>query len=148
MAKEQKIKKRKVILVVVMLAIVLAISLGIFYTVKYFKNKGNVDTKELESNNAIELPDTTYNNMKVTDVEMEFLKENNETMVSMVIENTSKNKIENEKVDAMLLDKDGKTLGKTETFVSVLEPMQEYRISVILKGDLTATTTIKLQKVK
>ena len=84
--------------------------------------------------------------MKVTDVEMEYLKNNNETMVSMIINNTTENTVDKESLTAMLLDKDGNTLGQTRTYIEHLAPGEQYSISVILKGDLTATTQILLQK--
>ena len=142
-------KKRKVLVTIVMILIVLAIGVGIFFAVNKFIEKDNKNNNEnIEQNEVFDLPDITYSNMQVKDIEMEFLKETTETMVSMVIENTSENKIEKEKVNAILLDKDGNTLGQTQTYIEILDVGEQYRISVVLKGDLTATTAIQLQKAK
>lgn len=41
-----------------------------------------------------------------------------------------------------------KLSGQTETYIQSLNPNDEYNISVILKGDLTSTTQIRLQEAK
>ena len=67
-------------------------------------------------------------------------------MVTMIINNSTENTVEKESLTAVLLDKDGNTLGETITYIDHLAPGEQYSISVVLKGDLTATTQIRLQK--
>ena len=84
--------------------------------------------------------------MQVKNIEMEYLVANNETMVSMTIDNTTQNAVSQETLTAYLIDSKGNTIGQTKTYIESLNPGQQYSISVVLKGDLAATTQIKLQK--
>ena len=55
-----------------------------------------------EVQQVIQLPETTYNNMEVKNVQMEYLKDNDETIVKMELHNTTENVLENEKIDGHL----------------------------------------------
>ena len=143
-----RIKKRRVFLGIMMLLIIIVVIVMSVIVVKKIKQNNQTTSENTETNNIVALPDTTYSDMEVKDIEMEYLDKTNETMVSMVIENTSENNVEKEKVEALLVDKDGNVLGQTQTYIEILTKGQQYRISVVLKGDLTATATIKLQKVR
>ena len=54
--------------------------------------------------------------------------------------------VENESLTAYLIDANGETVGSTKTFIASLAPGAQYSITVILKGNLTSTTQIRLQK--
>lgn len=146
----RKIKKGKIIAV---LAAVVVIVIAVVLVVK-FVNKDTEDGKKpgasgqqsQEQAVVYDLPDVTYSEMQVTDIEMEYLEDNNETMISMIINNTTENQVENESLTAYLIDANGETVGQTRTFISSLAPGAQYSITVILKGNLTSTKQIKLQK--
>lgn len=142
---KRKLRKGKVILTVVAIVVLIAVVVAI---VLFVRNKGENNPTGGENQNidVFELPDVTYSDMNVTDIEMEYLKDNNETMVSMIINNSTENHVQKENLTAILLDKDGNTLGETRTYIESLAPGEQYSISVILRGDLTATTQILLQK--
>lgn len=149
MSETRKIKKGKLILVGVAVVAVIAIIVAIVVAVKNSDNGGQPgkDKEGTQEETVVyDLPDITYSEMQVTNIEMEYLKDNNETMVSMIINNTTETPVAQETLTAYLINKDGETLGQTRTYIDALEPGQQYSISVILKGDLTATTQIKLQK--
>ena len=146
MSETRKIKKGKLILVGVAVVAVIAIIIAIVAAVKNSNNGGTPGKDKVgtqEEAVVYDLPDITYSEMQVTNIEMEYL---NETMVSMIINNTTETPVAQETLTAYLINKDGETLGQTRTYIDALEPGQQYSISVILKGDLTATTQIKLQK--
>ena len=146
---ERKIRKGKLILVGVVIVAVIAIIVAIIFAIKNRDTEGKDNKDEIgkiEESIVYELPDITYSEMDVTDIEMEYLKENDETMVSMIINNTTQTAVANETLTAYLIDKDGNTIGQTKTYIASLAPGEQYSISVILSGDLTATTQIKLQK--
>ena len=84
--------------------------------------------------------------MQVKNIRMEYLKNNNETMVTMSIYNTTSNKVKDENLDAILIGPDGNVLGKIQTFIKKLDVNEQYDISVVLKGDLTSAQQIKLEK--
>ena len=79
-------------------------------------------------------------------IQMEYLKNNNETMVTMSIYNTTSKKVEDENLDAILIGPDENVLGTIQTYIQKLDVNEQYDISVILKGDLTSATQIKLEK--
>ena len=84
--------------------------------------------------------------MEVKNIQMEYLKNNDQTMVTMKIHNTTENKVENERLDVVWIDQDEKILGQIETWIQKLDVGEQYEISVILDGDLTATKQVKLIK--
>lgn len=141
----KKIRKGKKMLITLFMAIIVII-IAVF-VIKGIVNKtpGGVEKPE-ETPQVIALPETTYSNMEVKNVQMEYLKKNNETMVTMEIHNTTENSVSEEKLDAILISKDENVLGQIQTYIKKLEPGEQYEISVVLKGDLTATTQIKLVK--
>ena len=90
----RKIKKGKIIAV---LAVAVIIVIAVVLVVK-FVNKDTEDGKggsgaagqqTQEQAVVYDLPDVTYSDMQVTDIEMEYLEDNNETMVSMIKNNTT-----------------------------------------------------------
>ena len=147
---ERRIKKGKIAVVGVGIVILVAIIIAIVLISKN-SDGGFGGTKKPEENKKEEtviydLPDITYSDMQVTNIEMEYLKENNETMVSMVINNTTEVAVAQETLTAYLIDGAENVLGQTRTYIESLNPGEQYSISVVLKGDLTATKQIKLQK--
>ena len=72
-------------------------------------------TEEEQQQTAISLPDTTYSDMEVTDIYMEYLDSEDQTMVSMSILNTTSNLVENESLNAILIGADGNVLGQMQT---------------------------------
>ena len=143
---KRKLRKGKVVLTVVSIVILIAVIIGVVLFVKNKMGGSEGGRVQEEQNEVYDLPDVTYSEMQVTDVKMEYLKNNDETMVTMTINNTTENQVTKESLTAILLDKDGTTLGQTRTYIESLAPGAQYSISVILKGDLTSTTQIQLQK--
>ena len=141
MKKMRKGKKMLIILLISILVVIAAI-----FIIKTILDKTPSQEEPEQGTQVISLPETTYSNMEVKNVQMEYLKNNNETMVSMEIHNTTGNSVSNESLDAVLIGPNDETLGKLQTYIKQLNPGEQYDISVILKGDLTATTQIKLIK--
>ena len=146
----RKIKKGKIIAV---LAAIVVVVIAVVLIVKFVnkdtedgKGSGTSGQQTQEQAVVYDLPDITYSEMQVTNIEMEYLEDNNETMISMLINNTTENAVENESLTAYLIDANGETVGQTKTFIASLAPGGQYSITVILKGNLTTTTQIKLQK--
>lgn len=143
--RKREIKKGKLILVGIILVIVLGII--IFNVINKDGGLGNKGNEGKENKDVVyNLPDVTYSDMQVTNVEMEYLADNNETMVSFLINNTTQNQVQNETLTAYLINANEETVGQTKTYIASLAPGEQYSISVILKGDLTSTSQIKLQK--
>ncbi len=147
---KRKIKKGKIIAVAIALVVIV---IAVVLVVK-FVNKDTEDGKKGQAGQqqqkeeavVYDLPDITYSEMQVTDIEMKYLADNNETMISMMINNTTGNKVENESLTAYFIDSNGETIGSTRTYIASLEPGGQYSITIILKGNLTTTAQIKLQK--
>ena len=78
---------------------------------------------------------------------MEYLEDQDKTMVSMSILNTTTRKVEDESLNAILVGDDENVLGQMQTWIQSLGAGEQYDISVILNGNLTGTKLIKLEKV-
>ena len=139
----KKIRKGKKMLLI-LLAVVVAILAIVLIVNLVNKEPETPETPDTEI--AIPLPETTYSDMQVRNIVMEYLKDQNRTMVSMEIDNTTSTKVENDKFTAMLIDADGNVIGQMPTSIQILNPGEQYKVQVILSGDLTATTQIKLVK--
>lgn len=140
----KKIRKGKKMLIILFVAIIVIIAA--IFIIKGIVNKTPGGETPEEMPQVIALPETTYSDMDVKNIEMEYLKNNNETMVTMEIHNTTTNSVANEKLDAILIGPNENVLGKIQTYIQKLEPGEQYDISVILKGDLTSAKQIKLMK--
>ena len=143
----KKIRKGKKMLLILLIAIAVVV----FVTATVFIIKGivkNIQSQDpvAEQPQIIPLPETTYSGMKVRNIQMQYLKDQDKTMVTMDIDNTTETKVENEFFDAILIGPDENVIGQMQTWIDVLEPGDQYGVDVILKGDLTATTQIKLMK--
>lgn len=140
----KKIRKGKKMLIICFIAIVAIIAVVLI--INSIVNKPGGTETPVDKQQVISLPETTYSNMEVKNIEMEYLKNNNETMVTMEIHNTTQNKVEKENLDAILIGPDENVLGQIQTYIQKLDVGEQYDISVILKGDLTAAKQIKLIK--
>ena len=145
MKRERKNKRiKKAILIVCLVIAVIAI---ILILVKVL-NKNNDDSISLDEGQRelYTLPDTSYSGMEVSNVEMEYLKEDESTMVTMRITNTTDLKVENENFTAVLLNSNGDVLGSVPTSIETIEAGGVYEVSVVIRGDLTSATQVKLEK--
>ena len=136
----KKNKKR-----LILLAILLVIIAVVIVIVNVNKNIKNPETSK-DTNPIYDLPDTSYSNMEVKYVQMEYLKNLDQTMVSFQVNNTTTKTIENENVNVLFINDNGEVLGTMTTLINKLDPGEETAVSVIYKGDITVTTVIKLEK--
>lgn len=96
---------------------------------------------------TIPLPETTYSGMEVKNVQMEYLKENDETEIRMEIHNTTSEKIEKESFTVVWIGPNGETLGELgPTSIENLDIGEVCSVSSILSGDLTTTKEVRLIK--
>lgn len=141
----KKVRKGKKMLILIAIAIVVIVA--VIFIIAKVVNKNTEKTGTTgEEQQVIALPETTYSDMEVRNIQMEYLKNNNETMVTMSIYNTTSKKVEDENLDAILIGPDENVLGTIQTYIQKLDVNEQYDISVILKGDLTSATQIKLEK--
>lgn len=141
----KKVRKGKKILIVILIAIIVIVAAAIIIT-KIVKKNTEKPTTQVEEQQVIQLPETTYSDMEVKNIHMEYLKDNNETMITMSIYNTTSSKVEDENLNAILIGPDDNVLGQLPTYIDKLDANEQYDISVIFKGDLTSTKQIKLEK--
>ena len=141
----KKIRKGKKLLMILLIAIV-AIIAAVVIIINVVNKEPETPETPIDEIEVIPLPETTYEEMAVTDIYLEYLKNDGKTMVTMEIQNTTNRKVENEHFNAILVDKDGKVLGQLPTFIEKLEVGETISVSVVYKGDLTSTTNIKLEK--
>lgn len=145
MKRERKNKRiKKAILIV---CLVIAVIATILILVKVLnKNKDDSINLDEAQRELYTLPDTSYSGMEVSNVEMEYLKEDESTMVTMRITNTKDLKVENENFTAVLLNSNGDVLGSVPTSIETIEAGGVYEVSVVIRGDLTSATQVKLEK--
>ena len=143
MKKVRKGKKMLIFAAIVVIAIIIAVVLIVTKVV----NKKSDDTQTGTEESVIALPDTTYSDMQVNNIYMEYLADQDKTMVSMSILNTTTQKVEDESLNAILVGDNENVLGQMETWIQSLDVGEQYDISVILNGNLTGTKLIKLEKV-
>ncbi len=138
----KKRSKKRIFLLIIFIAIIAVI---ITIVVNSNKNKTKEEDNN-QSNPLYDLPDTSYSNMEVKYVQMEYLKDNDETMVSFQIDNTTNLKVTNEMMNVLFINDNGEVLGTMQTQIDELDPGDQTNVSLIYKGDITATTVIKLEK--
>ena len=143
MKKVRKGKKMLMFATIIVIAIIIAIVLIVTKVV----NKKSDDTQTGNEESVISLPDTTYSDMQVNNIYMEYLADQDKTMVSMSILNTTTQKVEDESLTAILIGDNENVLGQMETWIQSLSAGEQYDISVILNGNLTGTKLITLEKV-
>ena len=145
--KARKTRKGKKILGMLLIAVIVIIVIVVAIIMIVRKvNEGDAGEQTPEQT-VVSLPDTTYKSMEVTDVSMEYLESQNQTMVSMSILNTTSTPVENESLNAILVGANGEVLGQMQTWIQSLAVGEQYDISVILNGNLTGTQAIQLQPV-
>ncbi len=144
----KKVRKGKKMLITMIIAII-AIILAVVIIVNVVKKKQETPGSETEEQQQIfELPETkTESGMDVQKISMEYLKNNDQTMVTMRITNTTGQKVKEENFKAILIDGSDNVLGSMPTGTSVdLDVGEQCEVTVIYSGDLTATQRIKLEK--
>lgn len=141
MKKNINIKKLLIVLLIIALIII-----GAVFIITKFVNK-EPETPEIPEENrpVFQLPDTKYSEMEVTNIVMEYLKDNNQTVIRFNINNTTDSKVKDQKFTAVLIGPDEEVLAKMEnTYIQDLDAGQQHAVEVIYGGDLTATKQIKL----
>lgn len=145
----KKIRKGKKTLLIILAAIVAIIV--IFFIVKAVKdNSGQHEDPTQDEPIVQQLPETTYSSMQVKNIVMELLKGNaqdggDETVVTFEIHNTTDKKVESQFFEAVLIGSEENIIARMpHNLIQSLEVGEVHRINVVYKGDLTATTQIKL----
>ena len=124
------------------------IIIAVIIIVNINKKKPETPGTGVEEQQIFELPETkTESGMDVQKISMEYLKDNDQTMVTMRITNTTSQKVSEENFKAILIDGSDNVLGSMPTGTSVdLDVGEQCEVTVIYSGDLTATQRIKLEK--
>ena len=143
----KKVRKGKKMLITALIVVIVVIAIILIVVQVRKNNKPSTPTEE--DNQVIALPKTTYSGMEVSNIYMEYLKDNNETMITMTVTNTTSQKVEKEVFNTILIGDKENVLGQMGyTTISNLDVGEQHNISVIYKGDLTATKQIKLEKMQ
>ena len=143
----KKVRKGKKMLITALIGVIVVIAIILIVVQVRKNNKPSTPTEE--DNQVIALPKTTYSGMEVSNIYMEYLKDNNETMITMTVTNTTSQKVEKEVFNTILIGDKENVLGQMGyTTISNLDVGEQHNISVIYKGDLTGTKQIKLEKMQ
>ena len=146
MRREKKTKRIKIILGCTILVILIIV--GIVVLVKNYSDDNDNPNSKVETDKSItySLPDTKYKNMEVTNVELEYLKENGQTMVTMIVKNTTGTPITSQQSFIVkFLNQDDIELINAGTVIGALDVNAETSISLILTGDFTSIKKVILE---
>lgn len=146
----KKMRKGKKMLISLIFAIIIIIVAIIMITKIVNKNKNNSSSDMQEEQQVVSLPETTTSKgLDAQNIYMEYLKDNDQTMITMRIVNNTSAKITDEEFNAILIGPDENVLGQLRTGTNTdLGVGDECEISVIYKGNMTSTQRIKLEPVK
>lgn len=134
-------KGKKMLLILLIAVVVILVIIGIVNIVK--KSNKPEDTKT--PGEVIQLPEIVYSDMKVKNIYVQYLTEQNKTKLRMTIDNTSNKAVKDDVFDAVLIGPDEKVLTTMEArIVGELKVGEQCDVEVILNGDQTAVTQIKL----
>ncbi len=145
----KKVRKGKKMLIT-FIAIIIAIVVIITIVVVNKNKKGKTEDSTQEEEQVVPLPETTTESgMDAQKIYMEYLKDQDRTMVTMRIINNTSKKVADEEFNAILIDGDENVLGQMRTGTNTdLDVGEECEISVIYKGNMTATQRIKLEPIQ
>ena len=148
MKKVRKGKKMMITLIIAIVAIIAVICI-IVNIVKSKKGKSE-DNNQVQEEQVVSLPETTTESgMDAQNISMEYLKDNDQTMITMRITNNTSSKVSDEEFNTILIGPDDNVLGQMITGTNTdLDVGEECEISVIYRGDMTATQRIKLEPVQ
>lgn len=143
----KKIRKgRKMLIILLIIFVAIIATIAITRTIKESKEPKAPEEPE-DQGTVIPLPETTYSDMEVKNVQMEYLKENDETEIRMEIHNTTSEKIEHEMFTVVWIGPDDEILAKLGyTEITNLDVGESCNVSSILSGDLTTTKEVRLIK--
>ena len=113
-------KLRTIIIAIILIIIIVAIIVAV-KQIKKGKSEQDNNQQTADENGVYELPDTTYSDMNVNNIQMEYLNEKNETMVSMNIYNNTNKKCENERLIALLINNDGQIIRTNRNIYSIIK---------------------------
>ena len=148
MRKVRKGKKMMITFIIAIIAIIAVICI-IVNIVKSKKKKAD-ETETQQAEQIVSLPETTTESgMDAQGIYMEYLKNNDQTMITMRITNNTSKKVTDEQFNAILIGEDENVIGQMITGTNTdLDVGEECEISVIYRGDMTATQRIKLEPVQ
>ena len=145
----KKVRKGKKMLITFMVAVVVII-IAIIIIVNVTKNKkNNKPSDEVAQEQVTELPETTTEaGLEAQNISMEYLADNDQTMITMRVINNTSAKVPDEEFNAILIDGDDNVLGQLRTGTNTdLDVGEECEISVIYRGDMRATKRVKLDAI-
>lgn len=138
----KKMRKGKKLLLIGIIAIIAIVLLVII--INTVVNKEPDPLENPEETPVFQLPETTYSDMEVRNIVMEYRKQRDETVISMDIYNTTDKKVEKQHFDAVLMNAKGDILAQKRTYIQSLEVGEQHGVTVVYSGDLTSTAQIKL----
>ena len=129
----KKVRKGKKMLITFIAGIVILI-IAIVIIVNIVKNKkNNNQVEEAPQEQVTELPETTTEaGLEAQNISMEYLADNDQTMITMRVINNTSAKVPDEEFNAILIDGDDNVLGQLRTGTNTdLDVGEECEISVI-----------------
>ena len=138
---KKKLNIKKLLLILLILAVLIGAAILIILNVGQEEPEKPVEQPEP----IIQLPETTYSNMQVTNIQMQYRKDQNKTVLSFDIFNTTDKKVEEQIFETVLIGQDDEIIGRMSyVHIQSLAVGKQHAFEVIYSGDVTATKQIKL----
>ena len=139
----KKMRKGKKMLLIMLVAIIAIIAIAIIINLVK-KEPSTPGGSEIQYEPVVQLKETTYSVMEVKNIQAKYLKDNNETVLSMNIHNTTTEKVENNNYIAILIGPNEEILGQMDSVIPSIDVGQEINTQVVYDGDFSAVKQIKL----
>lgn len=142
----KKILNRKKLLLAIIIILIIFVTLIIILKMKKKEVEPNVEEKEKIA--VYELPDTKYQDVEVVGITTEYLTDmgQNQTKVRMTFKNMTEKTLKDETFEVYLINKDEEIIGSLLSSVSEFVAGEEHDVEVILNGDLTSATQVRIEK--
>lgn len=136
----EKINKTKlVIIVIAVLVVIAAITLGVIFL-------GKKEEKTDTNVGVISNTGSDFEALRVKDIELKYDEEANETKLDFAIENLTEEKIEQQEIGIHLLDENEALISGLTVNVATIDPKGSYKVNITLGGNIQTIKKIKLVK--
>ena len=145
-------KQNKVLIILIVILLIILISIVAAFLVENKKNQNatideNTNITPNDAETEMSLPNTKYKELEVTDIAMEYFPDNDETAVTMTINNNTEDTVENEVFNTILTGKNGEILGQIEdTAIALVYAGSKEQVTIVYSGNLTSAKGIKLEE--
>ena len=137
----EKINKTKlVIIVIAVLVVIAAITLGVIFLGRKKEENPYANAGTISNTGS------DFEALRVKNIEFKYDEEVNETKLDFAIENLTEEKIEQQEIGIHLLDENDTLISGLTVNVATIDPKGSYNVNITLGGNIQTIKKIKLAK--